>query len=734
MTTRRSARLAAHLRQPRSFDAPRLPDGHRAPVSAYFGRHVLDLIKLKERLPREAYQALLGTLRHGHPLPRETAETIASVAREWATSHGATHFTHWFQPMTGLTAEKHDSFIDLNITMHGELKVLERFSGSQLTQSEPDASSFPSGGVRSTFEARGYTAWDPSSPMFLVESLNGRTLCIPSVFVSYHGESLDHKTPLLRALDALNEHARAFLKRLGDVDVQSVSSTLGCEQEYFLVDRDHWAQRPDLVMTGRTLLGAASARGQQFEDHYFGSIPARVLAFMEEVEFELHRLGVPLKTRHNEVAPMQFEMAPIFEDVNLSNDHNALAMDIMRKVALRHHFVCLLHEKPFAGINGSGKHCNWSLVTDRGENLFDPGRTPHQNLRFLAFVAACLKAVHDHADVLRYAVASADNDLRLGANEAPPAIISVFLGDLLTRIIERIASGEPVKDPETFVLEIGVGRLPQLAKDYTDRNRTSPFAFTGNKFEFRAVGSSANTAQPLMVLIAAMADSLRHMTARLEEKLKGGTTRDQAVLALLREVFTETAPIRFEGNNYSEEWKQEAARRGLPHLADTPSAIAAVSEPVRTAFLTELKIFSPRELESRLTVSLERYIKTVTLEAETVIEMLATHVIPAAERQLGESAAAAAAVKAAGVEPLGVSGRVAALARALDETARSVVQLEKLLEAGERLHDERKEARHLATEVRPSLVAVRDAADALEQLVDDETWGYPKYREMLFVR
>uniref|UniRef100_A0A832I0J4 Glutamine synthetase type III n=1 Tax=Eiseniibacteriota bacterium TaxID=2212470 RepID=A0A832I0J4_UNCEI len=724
---RSAARGAAPLRQPRSFDPPRLPDGHRAPVSGHFARHVLDMIKLRERLPREAFQALVSTLRGGAPLGRETAETIASVAREWATSHGATHFTHWFQPMTGLTAEKHDSFIDLNVSAPGELKVLERFSGSQLIQSEPDASSFPSGGVRSTFEARGYTAWDPSSPMFLVESENGRTLCVPSVFVSYHGESLDHKTPLLRASEALNTHARAFLKLLGDVDVHSVSSTLGCEQEYFLVDRDHWAQRPDLVMCDRTLLGAASARGQQFEDHYFGSIPARVLAFMEEMEFELHRLGVPVRTRHNEVAPMQFEMAPIFEDVNLANDHNALAMDIMRKVALRHHFVCVLHEKPFAGINGSGKHCNWSIVTDRGENLLDPGRTPHQNLRFLAFLAACLKAVHDHADALRWSVASANNDLRLGANEAPPAIISVFVGDLLTKIIERIASGERIEDPEHFVIEMGVSRLPQLAKDNTDRNRTSPFAFTGNKFEFRAVGSSANTAQPMMVLIAAVADALRVMAGRLAPKIKNGAGRDQAVLELLREVFTETAAIRFEGNGYSEEWKQEAKRRGLPNLVDTPASIAALSQPSRNAFFGELGIFTAREFESRLTVALERYVKTVELEAETVIEMLSTHVLPAGEAQLARSAAAAAAAPA--LEP-----RAQRVADALAEVMAATDRLSALLARAEGLHDEATRARFLADEVRPATAAARDAADRLEHLVDDALWSLPKYREMLFVR
>jgi glutamine synthetase len=725
--SRADRRPTAPSRQPLAFAAPRQPDGHRSPVSAYFGRHVLDLLKLKERLPREAYQALLATIRNGSPLPRETAETIASTAREWATSHGATHFTHWFQPMTGLTAEKHDSFIDLNVSMPGELKVLERFSGSQLTQSEPDASSFPSGGVRSTFEARGYTAWDPSSPMFLVESVNGRTLCVPSVFVSYHGESLDHKTPLLRALDALDRHAREFLKLLGDVDVQSVSSTLGCEQEYFLVDRAHFMARPDLMLCDRTLLGAASARGQQFEDHYFGSIPPRVLAFMEEMEFELHRLGIPVKTRHNEVAPMQFEMAPVFEDVNLANDHNALAMDIARKVALRHDFVCLFHEKPFAGLNGSGKHCNWSMVTDRGENLLDPGRTPHQNLRFLAFLAVCLKAVHDHADMLRLSVANANNDLRLGANEAPPAIISVFVGDLLTRIIDRVTSGEKIEDPEHFVLEMGVGRLPQLAKDYTDRNRTSPFAFTGNKFEFRAVGSSANTASPMMVLIAAVADALRDMTRRLEPRVRNGKGRDQAVVDLLREVFRETAAIRFEGNGYSDEWREEAKRRGLPNLVDTPATIAALRDPARTKFLTDLGIFSERELASRFSISIERYLKTVTLEAETLVEMIATQVLPAGEDQVSRTAAAAAAAPA-------LRGRLEQLATAVGDVVRTLEEVRAQLARADLLHDEDAEARHLADAVRPAMAAAREAADRLEHMVDDRGWNLPKYREMLFVR
>jgi glutamine synthetase len=747
VTSRRAARLAANQRQPRAFDPPRQPDGHRSPVSAYFGRHVLDLIKLKERLPRESYQALLATLRDGTPLARDAADTIASVARDWATAHGATHFTHWFQPMTGLTAEKHDSFIDLNVTMPGELKVLERFSGSQLIQSEPDASSFPSGGMRTTFEARGYTAWDPSSPMFLVESVNGRTLCVPSVFISYHGDSLDQKTPLLRALEALDRQAVGFLKLLGDVDVRSVNATLGVEQEYFLLDRDHFAQRPDLVLCDRTLLGAASPRGQQFEDHYFGSIPPRVLAFMEEMEFELHRLGIPVKTRHNEVAPMQFEMAPIFEDANIANDHNALTMDMARKVALRHHLVCLFHEKPFDGLNGSGKHSNWSLVTDRGENLLDPGRTPHQNLRFLAFMAVCLKAVHDHADAMRASIATANNDLRLGANEAPPAILSVFVGDLMTRMIERIVEGSPGEDTEHFIVDMGVGKLPQLAQDYTDRNRTSPFAFTGNKFEFRAVGSSMNCAGPMAILLGAVADAIAQLSARLKQKLGAGGGRDQAVLELLREVFRETTPVRFGGNNYSPEWKAEAARRGLPNLTDTPAALQLLRDPGRTAFLREQSVFSEAELASRYNIAIERYIKHVTLEAETLVEMLRTIVIPAGEKQLagtlqtwsGLSEATGAWVAEAARGPAetaarGLAGRIGELSAELAAVTGAAGEIEALLDDLDRSHDEAAVARRLADEVRPLMSRARVAADRLEHLVDDELWPLPKYREMLFVR
>ncbi len=729
---RSNARLAVAGREPRIFDAPRLPDGHRAPVSSYYGRHVLDLIKLREKLPRDAFASLVATLRTGTTLSKDVADQVASVARDWAVAHGASHFTHWFQPMTGLTAEKHDSFADLNVQMSGEARVIEKFSGSQLWQSEPDASSFPSGGMRSTFEARGYTAWDPSSPMFLVESANGRTLCIPSVYISYHDHSLDHKTPLLRSLEALSKHAVSFLKLLGDVDVKSVAATLGCEQEYFLVDRAHFDLRPDLLLTEKTLLGAASTRHQQFEDHYFGSIPPRVIAFMEELEFELYRLGIPVRTRHNEVAPMQFEMAPIFEDVNLASDHNVLAMDVARKVALRHDFVCLFHEKPYAGVNGSGKHCNWSMATDRGENLLEPGKTPHQNLRFLAFVAVCLKAVHDYSVALRWSIAGPNNDLRLGANEAPPAILSVFVGEQITDIIEKTVAGGAGKDPEHFVLEMGVGRLPAVAKDNTDRNRTSPFAFTGNKFEYRAVGSSANCAVPMAVLNAAVASTLDEMAKRLKAKLDAKpASRDLAVVELLREVFGETQAIRFEGNGYSDEWKAEAKKRGLPNLVDTPAAIAAMSLKKNHQFLVDMAVYSELEMESRLNVAYERYIKQVQLEAETLAEVVTTSVLPAAERQLVSTTAALSAL---GGKSKTYAARVATIGEALEAAQSGVLRVRAALEKLSSLHEEAKLARELADEVRPMMAELRAAADALEGHVDDEQWPLPKYREMLFAK
>jgi glutamine synthetase len=573
--------------------------------------------------------------------------------------------------------------------------------------------------------------------MFLVEGVNGHTLCIPSAYISYHGHSLDHKTPLLRSLEALSKNATAFLKLLGDVDVKSVSATLGCEQEYFLVDRTHHTLRPDFMLAERTLLGAGSPRHQQFEDHYFGSIPARVLAFMEEMEYEMLLLGIPVRTRHNEVAPMQFEMAPIFEDVNLANDHNVLAMDVARRVALRHDFVCVLHEKPYAGINGSGKHCNWSMATDRGENLLEPGKTPHQNLRFLAFLAVCLKAVHDHAVALRWSVSGANNDLRLGANEAPPAILSAFVGEQLTGILGRLMKGEAAKDPEHFLLEMGVGKLPTLAKDNTDRNRTSPFAFTGNKFEFRAVGSSMNCAVPMTVLNAAAAAALAEMTERLKQKL--GTDpkhRDQAVAELLREVFTETAAVRFEGNGYSDEWKVEAGRRGLPNLTDTATALAEVMKPENHGFLVETGVLSQLEVDARFNVAAERYVKQVTLEAESLLDLLNSSVVPAVERQLVITGSAWRVMsEAAGTAKGSAYGkRVSALAGGLESLQEGIGKIQAMLCGLHHGHDELAACRVLGSQMRPLMQEVRGVADRLEAAVDDEHWPLPKYREMLLVK
>src|SRR6266496_4148437 len=568
-------------------------------ITAIFGENVFTLKTAREYLSDEAYKSLVASIKGSKKIERAVANQIANGIRAWAESKGVTHFTHWFQPLTGATAEKHDSFF----TIKSDGTTLEEFDGAALIQQEPDASSFPSGGLRATFEARGYTAWDPSSPAFVMEIGQGKTLCIPTIFVSYTGESLDYKAPLLKALEALNK-AAVDVCNYFDKNVTKVTATLGWEQEYFVIDEGLANARPDLVQCGRTVFGAAPAKGQQLEDHYFGSIPERIYAFMRDYEEESYRLGIPLRTRHNEVAPSQFECAPIFEEVNLGVDHNTLLMDIMTRVASRHKLRVLLHEKPFAGINGSGKHNNWSMATDTGVNLLAPGKTPKTNLMFLTFFVNTIKAVHDYSDVLRASIASAQNDFRLGANEAPPAIISVFIGEYLSKVLQDVKTrvGDKFDEQDEAILKLDLHRsIPELLLDNTDRNRTSPFAFTGNKFEFRAVGSSANTAQPMTLLIAAVADALRQMTDRLAAKLKGGGSRDQAVLDLLREVYQETAAIRFEGNNYSDQWRQEAARRGLPNLADTPAAIAALQDPRRTAFLRELGVLSERELASRLT-------------------------------------------------------------------------------------------------------------------------------------
>jgi len=702
------------------------------PVSEYFGELTFGLGHMREKLPREAYLSLLRTLDHGKKLTRETADSIASAIKEWGVAKGATHFCHWFQPMTGSAAEKHDAFISIQHSNHSELKVIERFSGSQLIQGEPDASSFPSGGMRSTFEARGYTAWDPSSPLFIVEGELGKTLCIPTVFFGYHGEALDNKTPLLRSVQSLSETACAFLKNLGDVDVKSITATLGSEQEYFLIDRRLAALRPDLILTGRTLLGAPSPRGQQLEDHYFGSIPARVMAFMEELEHELYKLGIPVKTRHNEVAPSQFELAPIFENVNIAADHNTLTMETMKRIAGRHGFICLLNEKPFAGINGSGKHCNWAMQNDKGENLLDPGTTPHQNLRFLAMVAVVLKAVHTHADALRACIASPGNDHRLGGNEAPPAIISVFLGSMLEKIYENIEKGEASKATEAQIINLGISHIPDISRDYTDRNRTSPFAFTGNKFEFRAVGSSANVAVPMTFLNAAVADTFAEATTRLEKLLSSKGNRDEAVMELIRELTRESKAIRFEGNNYSLEWQKEAAKRNLPILNSTAEALEVLNSPKSVEYLVRRKVLSEAELASRYHIAVERYNKTVEIELATLAELVTTYVVPAIEKQLTRSAAAESAIS---IEEAKIQHklRLARLSKVYGNVLTELAALENMIHAMHAHEDESKRMSALAKEAMPAGRRLREAADMAEGLVADELWPLPKYREMLFM-
>lgn len=705
------------------------PMEKRSPISEYFGELTFGLGNMREKLPREAYLDVLRTLDHGSRMSPATAESVAQVVKDWAVGRGAKHFCHWFQPMTGLTAEKHDAFISIQHSHHSELKVIERFTGSQLVQGEPDASSFPSGGMRSTFEARGYTAWDPTSPLFLVEGDYGSTLCIPTVFFGYHGQALDLKTPLLRSTQALSREACEFLKVIGDVDVKSVTATLGPEQEYFLIDRRLAALRPDLIMTGRTLLGAPAARGQRLEDHYFGSIPSRAKAFMEDLENELFRLGIPVKTRHNEVAPAQFELAPIFENVNIASDHNTLTMDVMRRVARRHNFLCLLHEKPFAEINGNGKHCNWSIANDKGENLLDPGKTPHQNLRFLAIVAVTIKAVHEHSDMLRASIASPGNDHRLGGNEAPPAIISIFLGSLLEKIFETIEKGEAALATETQIINLGVNQIPAISKDYTDRNRTSPFAFTGNKFEFRAVGGSANVAVPLTVLNAAVADSFRRSTARLKALLgEGGATRDKAVMAFIKETIQKHKGVLFSGNNYSEEWKAEAKKRELPILSSTPEALDVYHKEASVKFLIEQGVLSKEEIASRHAVAVERYVKTLEIELTTLSEMVREYVIPAIERQLIQTGQ----LQVKGEGATAHTRRVSELQSLYLEILSGLESLGKELGSIVDIHDETKRMKAIATKALPVAQKLRAASDKAELAVADDLWQLPKYREMLF--
>jgi glutamine synthetase len=710
-------------------------DGIPGPTSQYFGINTLGVRQLRDKLPREVFASLLGSIRQGKKLDTAIAPVVAQVIKEWAISRGVTHFTHWFQPQTGLTAEKHDAFFAFD----DDRQPMESFSGEQLIQSEPDASSFPSGGLRATWEARGYTAWNPASPVFIVESTGARTLCIPSVFIGYNGEALDEMTPLLRSSDILSEKAIELLDLLGDKGVQRVFTTLGPEQEYFLIDRAHFSLRPDLVMGGRTLIGAPPPRGQQLEDHYFGGIPERIQGCIAEAEYELYKLGVPITTRHNEVAPCQFEMAPYFEETDLGVDHNQLVMATLRRVALRHGLQALLHEKPFAGINGSGKHCNWSMsvIADLPEldglNLLKPGKTPHQNLRFLVFLAAVLRGVHKHSGLLRAGIATSGNEHRLGANEAPPAIISVFMGDMLTKVIEAIADGKGTETAEQQMIKLGVAKLPEVRRDNTDRNRTSPFAFTGQKFEFRAVGSSASIAFPVTLLNVAVADAIGEITESLRETLKKTKGVNEAVLKVVRQVFKETAPIRFEGNNYSEEWVKDAKKRGLPNLRRTPEALKEMISKQSRKVLTDLGVLTKEELESRYHVRVERYVKDMLIELHTLREIVDTMVIPAAFTYLNQLTEAAAHAKAAGiavVPQIATANQVGELVQELQEHREDLTDVIARTEA--KHEDPVGQAEMLTTEGADTMAEVRKACDALELLVADDCWPLPKYREMLF--
>jgi len=705
------------------------------PTSEYFGVNTFGAKQMKSKLPKDVYAKLVSSIRLGQKLDLEIASTVAPVIKEWAISRGVTHFTHWFQPQTGLTAEKHDAFL----TFDDSTSPIESFSAAQLIQSEPDASSFPSGGLRATWEARGYTAWNPASPVFITEWGGSRVLCIPSVFIGYNGEALDEMTPLLRSSDVLSARAIELLEVIGDRGVQRVFTTLGPEQEYFLIDRAHFALRPDLVMAGRTLVGAAPPRGQQLEDHYFGGIPERVAACIAEVEFELYKLGVPIVTRHNEVAPCQFEMAPMFEETDLAVDHNQLVMATLRRVALRHGLQAVLHEKPFAGINGSGKHCNWSMaIAARNEldgvNLLKPGKTPHQNVRFLLFLAAVLKGVHTHAGLLRAGVATSGNEHRLGANEAPPAIISVFMGAMLTRLIEDIASGrESAAGAEQQLMKLGVAKLPEIEKDNTDRNRTSPFAFTGNKFEFRAVGSSQSIAFPVMLVNAVVAEAIGELTAELRDALKSTPKVDDAILQVVRKAFQETASIRFEGNNYSDAWVEEAEKRGLPNRRRAPEALEQlVGDEARTLF-TSLGILSSEELESRFHVKVERYVKDMLIELHTMQQIVDTMVLPASYEYLGTLARGAAESKAAGITAIPQIAAANEVGAVVECLRRDRDALAEVIERAEHMHeDPRVCAALLTSDGADRMAAVRAAADRLENLIADDVWPLPKYREMLF--
>jgi glutamine synthetase len=694
-----------------------------------FGSLVFSEEVQKARLPKPVFKALQKTIKQGVALDPSVADIVAAAMKDWAIEHGATHYTHIFQPLTGLTAEKHDSFLSPT----GTGGALASFSGKELVQGEPDASSFPSGGIRATFEARGYTAWDPTSPAYIREAPNGSTLVIPTAFVSWTGEALDKKTPLLRSMDALSTQALRILRLFGNKDAQKVFTTVGPEQEYFLIDKNFLNARPDLMYAGRTLFGAKPPKGQELEDQYFGTIPERVIACMAAVDAELIKLGVPVKTRHNEVAPSQYEIAPIFEDSNLAADHNQLTMDVLRRTAEKYDLVCLLHEKPFAGINGSGKHNNWSMSTDLGENLLNPGDTPHDNAQFLVFCVATIRAVAKYPELLRVTVASAGNDHRLGANEAPPAIVSIFLGTQLQDIMEQIEAGGAKSTKSGGQMEIGVTVLPKFPRDAGDRNRTSPFAFTGNRFEFRAVGSFFSISGPNVVLNTIVAESLDYVATELEKATKAGKPLNTAIAELLPAILKESKKVIFNGNGYSEEWHKEAEQRGLPNLKNSVDAFPVIVRKDTIELFEKYKVLSKRELESRYEIFSENYVKTINIEALTMLVMAKTMILPAALRYQAEVADAVAKTKAAGVD---AAGQVAAL----EELTTTLTAFQSALTGLDKAAHHHPEgdayahAKYMRDAVIPAMVELRKLGDKLETIVADDLWPLPTYREMLFIK
>ncbi len=726
--SKQDAKLTVYGRKTRKCTVPVNEQGKYLKVSQYYGENVYNY-HLSKSLSLEDKETLKQVIEGKKTINRELATKVANSVLEWAIAKGATHFCHWFQPLTGASAEKHDAFLSFD----GD-RPIEALSASQLMQGEPDASSFPNGGSRATFEARGYTTWDLTSPLFIQESANGKTLVIPTAFVSYHGDALDTKTPLLRSDLKINEVMMKFCHLIGMKDVNRVYTTCGAEQEYFLIDKAFYFGRQDLVMTGRALMGSLTSRNQQLEDHYFGMIEERVLAYMAEVEIELYKMGIPAKTRHNEVAPGQFEMAPIFKDANVAADNNQIVMTVLRNVALKHDFVCLLHEKPFAGVNGSGKHLNWSMSTDTGINFLEPGHNPHENYRFLAVVATVVEAVYRHADAIRAGIASHGNDHRLGANEAPPSIMSVFLGETLTKIFESMVSGGKYVHSARQILDLGARQLADLMKDNTDRNRTSPFAFTGNKFEFRACGSSASIGYPLSILNAAIADIFDETNKIIETEMAAGKSSDDALMAVVLKWYGNAQKIVFNGDGYSQDWVKEAEKRGLGNLRTTPEAISVLKDAKKTNFLMRTGVFKESEIMTRHNVMLERYNKCRDIELKTLRTMVNQQVLPAAVAYKASLSEGVKRLKDAGIDSaleIDLLKDLAALSKSLyDETNSMAHTLDELHHKG----DEEAMAKKIASDLMPRSVKIAQICNQIEEIVPDNQWPIPKFFDMLFIR